>query len=105
MVDKKTKFAKGGVLPEGKKYIVNESGISTFWLPKDGIERVFVGVDPGYIDNADVKRRAGVFALWLAYEAKSNPELEAVRQVFLSVEADIASGRMVQGEQANYLYV
>lgn len=57
-----------------------------------------------YIAKDDVKRRAGVFALWLAYEAKSNPELEAVRQVFLSVEADIASGRMVQAEQASYLY-
>ena len=58
----------------------------------------------GYRVDEDIERRAGVFALWLAHEAETNPQLEGIRQVFLTVSADIATRGICNNEHAQWLY-
>ena len=45
-----------------------------------------------------------MFALWLAHEARTNPQLEGYRQVFVKVGADVAAERIVDGAEAELLY-
>lgn len=53
---------------------------------------------------SEVERRAGVFALWLVHEARANPQMAGVRQMFLDVGRDILDGKVHDSEHEQFLY-
>lgn len=57
-----------------------------------------------YRFDAVVDERAQVFAMWLAHEAESKPELAGIRDVFVAVGEDVAAQRVVDRDQADLLY-